>query len=358
MTTTLSESGVLDLFDRLIEEGVEIRPLVGQVAAFVQGRLGVVLSDGTAVSGDALGHVSDQGMPPDALVRQSGRRDIVWVDRDSGPLEESDFLLRRLAVAVQVLDRREDLHTRVASPVELLLQSRISQPMLVETLRRLRLRATDRIAVYVAEGSDRAWEEFRREHIPFGLVAAADYAGRHVALLRSGSEIDDDSVTPPAGLRVALSTDRLAREGNRAFREAVAALRLARPLAIHGRPRGLLVRCSELGALHALSELSRSDIDGIADVAVLETLARRHGPIVLEALEAYASTQSQREAAALLHVHHNSIAHWVRRAEDALHCRLTAPYQRTRLLIALMLLRMRDSAHPGRPAGPTADVRL
>lgn len=76
---------------------------------------------------------------------------------------------------------------------------------------------------------------------------------------------------------------------------------------------------------------------------MLDELAERHGPQILEVLEAYSSTESLRRAAAVVYMHHNTVAYWVKKAESALGYTLSVPYGRTKLFIAICLHRVRET---------------
>nr|WP_232542122.1 LysR family transcriptional regulator [Nocardia bovistercoris] len=64
---------------------------------------------------------------------------------------------------------------------------------------------------------------------------------------------------------------------------------------------------------------------------------------MLHILLAVAATESLRQAARTVHMHHNSVTHRVQRAERALGFSCTKPYGRTRLMFVLTLHRILDS---------------
>lgn len=89
---------------------------------------------------------------------------------------------------------------------------------------------------------------------------------------------------------------------------------------------------------------SQSDVSGLADVRGLAALAGGDLPNMLTVLEAVAATESIRQAAQLVHMHHNTVAQRVRDAEAALGYPLTEPYGRTRLMVGLILYRLSAEA--------------
>lgn len=67
-------------------------------------------------------------------------------------------------------------------------------------------------------------------------------------------------------------------------------------------------------------------------------------PDTLNVLEAVAATESIRQAAQLVHLHHNTVATRLDAAEEVLGFPLREIYGRTRLLVALTLYRLYGSS--------------
>ena len=111
----------------------------------------------------------------------------------------------------------------------------------------------------------------------------------------------------------------------------------------------VMVRGHHLGGYALLAEkLDPDDIAAVPDVERLDQLCSDDDDEMLRTLEAVASTDSLRKAAHSVHMHHNSLARRVERAEHVLGFGITEPYGRTRLFLALTLRRIRGSRDLGR----------
>jgi hypothetical protein len=158
-----------------------------------------------------------------------------------------------------------------------------------------------------------------------------------------------DAVIVPKGARVGASNRAAALDASRAWRQALTALRYALP-SPHGRAYedfvdAIIVPYDTLGAFAIIAEhLPIDRIGDNSDLAALDRLlAAPGGAEMLRTLEIVAATESIRKAATFLHLHHNSVAHRVARAEAELGFVISAPYGRPRLLLGLVMQRLRDN---------------
>lgn len=151
------------------------------------------------------------------------------------------------------------------------------------------------------------------------------------------------AVDVPDSLMIGVGATGFAVEAATSFEQAVRALRYATSVADAGATSRPVVHTAELGPFEFLAGTLRSaDVRGVADVEVLDGLAATPGGSgVVQALEAVAQAGSLREAARRIHLHHNSIAARVRRAEEVLGYRVTEPAGVARLQLALALRRLR-----------------
>jgi DNA-binding PucR family transcriptional regulator len=153
----------------------------------------------------------------------------------------------------------------------------------------------------------------------------------------------------PVGVRGAFAPSRHALRAAEAWHEARIALRFALPSTHERGPyrqtEAILIDASSLGGYAILAEhLSAEALAGVADVQRIDLLYRENGGAeMLNTLLAVAATDSLRRAARIVHLHHNSVAHRVERAEKVLGFRCTEPYGRTRLLLILTLHRLLES---------------
>jgi hypothetical protein len=153
------------------------------------------------------------------------------------------------------------------------------------------------------------------------------------------------AVSVPTSVMIGVGATGFAVSAATSFEQAVRALRYATSVADAGVTARPVVHAAELGPFAFLAGTLRSDdIRGVADVDLLDELAATPGGQgVVQALEAVAQAGSLREAARRLHLHHNSVAARVRRAEDVLTYRVTDPAGVARLQLALALRRLRTT---------------
>ncbi|KIM14422.1 hypothetical protein QV65_32225 [Rhodococcus erythropolis] len=171
-------------------------------------------------------------------------------------------------------------------------------------------------------------------------------------VLISGVIPEDLSV--PVGARVIVGPLVPALFVCRSWLEARDALQFALP-STHDAPpysdgEAVVFESDRVGCFSLLARyLPTNAISEVAEVRALGLLTRgAGGNEMLRTLEAVASMDSIRQAAANIHMHHNSVSHRVSRAEEALGFDITAPYGRVRLMMTLILHRLHaaDSCLP------------
>jgi sugar diacid utilization regulator len=100
-----------------------------------------------------------------------------------------------------------------------------------------------------------------------------------------------------------------------------------------------IIDYAELGSLVLLAELPPERLRAQPDVVALDALAATD----VAALEAFCRTGSLRKAAALLHLHHSSVADRLAHVEKRLGWRLDEPGDRFRARFALLARRLARS---------------
>jgi hypothetical protein len=268
--------------------------------------------------------------------------------RSADPHPLDTLILRRLGVAAGVVLERAATATDRATLLEQALSDSTADVDRSRCLRGLRLTPTTPVRVYALAGTSTALGELVDQVRAVSPTVHATPVSAVTAVLA------EEPAVParwdvPVGARLAWSVPAPAAEAPRAWREARTALRFALP-STHARgpytdQEAVVVPGERTGAFLALAEhLSAEDIDRIPDVRALDRIAAAEGPDVIVILEAVAATESLRRASTLVHLHHNSVAARVQRAEQVLGFSVVEPYGRSRLFLALTLRRLRDTA--------------
>jgi hypothetical protein len=173
--------------------------------------------------------------------------------------------------------------------------------------------------------------------------------GGRVAIVLASDFADADTYDVPVGAHLGVSRSLPAITAPKALHESLTALRFTQPSTRDHGPylleEACVVTAEILGGNWVLAEhLSGADLVAVPDVQALDALVAVAGPEILRTLDVVVATESFRKAAQRLHVHHNSVAQRVARAERALGFRLADPYGRTRLFLALLIRRLRDTS--------------
>lgn len=282
---------VIACFDELIVGNVNTRALLAAAASLAG------CTAGFRESGSQAGmRVSPRGeidrsqapTPRDDLVARAGDDMLVWLERDDAPLANDAIILERLALAVRIrhgrgqreIDNRRHLGvlTERTSSVEERLVA--AGALGVVAARRYRIVAAPLFAVW--EGRPSGPED----------VIGTRFGPIHVVVV---PEIVEPFRAAPGGIGVATSVHGL----DRSFRSALVALRLCDP------PREPMVLADDYGGLIEL--LADADDDAQHDHADGLTLVAQQHPWALETVEALVTTQTVREAARELNIHHSTL---------------------------------------------------
>jgi hypothetical protein len=342
---------VIGFFDALVGQGADIELIVRQTAALAECPAGVRTANGRLCERFEPGGAARLGGPPPEAQRyRLSSGDEVWRERDGAAHPLDDLVLERFALAVaSSLGRsQQDLDALDRSALlQLAVSAAAPESARRRVLERLGIAMAATVSVVATAGpADRLDELGRR----VGGQHHARVGG--LGLLLSAQPPPGGLAVPP-GCRAGIAPPHPAAELPRAWREARTALRFALP-STHPVPpyppyQPPVVRYDLLGPYGPIAEtLSADQISGLPEVIALDKLASAPGgDEMLHCLEAVAATDSLRRAAAVLHMHHNSVAHRVTRAEQVLGFSVSDLYARPKLMLAIALRRVRDSAELG-----------
>ncbi len=107
----------------------------------------------------------------------------------------------------------------------------------------------------------------------------------------------------------------------------------------------LTVLAEDAGALLAIAEKAGPEDVPPPDVATLESAAAKT-PWMLETLQAISTTDSLRDAAALLHLHHSTVQERAVRADRALGWAVLSQRGKQRVQLALVMRRIFTAVQP------------
>lgn len=297
---------VIGFYDRLIAARASLDAVVTSTKGLVECPAGLSSpSRGLAIGGP---------IPRAAAKRKLDDGTVVWIARDRDPMPLDEIVLERFSIAVAVLLD----HSRLPLPslgdpalVELALSGSAGEADRSRALHLLGFAPSTKLRVLAVDG------------VPTGLSAAL---GSLHAVLVTGDDI------PPHTGHVGVSASGPAIEAPAAWQAARLAIRFATDFAP-------VVHADRLGSLAALVDIP--DPGKLADVIALDRLAGEQG--MLDLLTAVCATTSIRQAAAMVHRHHSSIAARLDHAQAALGFPIDTPDGRFRLHLALILRRLRDN---------------
>lgn len=259
----------------------------------------------------------------------------VWIKREGAPHPLDEIVLERLALTCAAVLRRvgRPKDTTFDDPALLELAISPSAPA-VDRSRALHLLGSSpsaQIVAIAAQGPNAeitaATDLLRKSGVWIRHAILDD-----VWLIVTAAEAANTLSTGP-GTRAGIGPIRPAMAAPDSWQQALRALRFAE----RGAYRAIFA--DSLGTFGFLAGQLRSvDIVGVPDIDVLEGLyAARGGPDLLNTLEVLVMAGSMREAARQLHLHHNSVAARVAKAEDALGFRINEPRGLVRVALALAL---------------------
>ncbi|WP_086709050.1 helix-turn-helix domain-containing protein [Streptomyces antimycoticus] len=331
-------------FDGQLLQGTSLERLIEQAAALASYAVGRVRADGRGVARDPRGGTLAATPPPGAASVPVVTGGTVWVDGPPGPVGR--HFLDRLALTVTVVERwGMSGSSSISPPIDLLLDPSSSEIAQRWARKQLGLSAETRVRVAICGGQADRVESFVATLGGIEkVIARTSRRDKTLVLLAARSSGPVGVPGVPTGVRAAHGRVVEAEQAPTAYLTARDAYRFARPSPSDRGPyqavAGVWLNGGRLSGLAALCRLKREDIEIVPDVKTLAALAEQHGEHVIQLLEAYATTDSLRKAAAEILVHHNSVSYWVQKAESKLGYSLTGPYRRAQLFICLCLYRL------------------
>jgi hypothetical protein len=340
-------------FDEHLLAATPVDQLVERAAAFAGCPVGMVSARGESyVAG--LPDRPYNGEPPLRVARRalpSGGR--VWI-AGAAP-EMAEVFLTRMALTVEMWLRSTAQDTQTPGPLEVLLDEHASEDTRLRAARSLSLTGDARVRIAVCSGPGDAVTRFLTSlgTLPGVRVVSRldEPPGRTVSLIVGGGD-SLDLPDIPLGVRAAYGVRTSAPEAHKSYANARDAYRFTLPSPADEGPypatAGVWTNGARLSGLAALSRLRRDEIETIPDIAILQEMTEKYGENILTMLEAFATTDSLRKAAASLYVHHNTLNYWVQKASADLGYSLSEPYRRAHLFISLCLFRLwRDKEFGG-----------
>jgi hypothetical protein len=339
---------VIGFFDALVEHGAGIEVVLRQTATLAECPVGARTADGQfSQRMEPFGMVLYGGPPADARTYRLPSGDEVWLERDGAEHPLDDLLIERFALAAAVAlgpGRRGIGDMDPCALLRLAISAAASDYERRSALERLGLSPAATVHVTALAGPPGVVHELYRS-LPGRC--RAEVGGIAVLL---AAERPADSTRIPLGGRIGVASAHLAADLPEAWKEARTALRFTLPSRRIEPPypacEPALVRFENLGGFAAIAEtLTAEQISRVPDVMALDKLAEQTGgEETIRTLEAVAATESLRRAAAMLHLHHNSVSYRVTRAEPVIGYSVADPYARPRLMLALIMRRVRASA--------------
>lgn len=336
---------VLASLDALVEQDADLPEVLATTARLLGRGVGVCTADGVCSHADPGGamHHDQTAVPESARRLPDGLQ--VWLEGAPGPDEA--LLLRRLGVTVKAALRRQP---QVSVPaIEVVLDEARSAEARVRAAYQLGLSENASLTVFGLQAGESMLVDIERRIRALAVRTHSYRDGTHLLVIAGGLGPAVADLALPVGSRSSVAHDVRVIDLPAARRDVHLALRYTLPAthdsAPYGKSEAVLVDTASMGGYALLpAHLTPEQIDTVDDVRILDDLRRAYGPDMLVILEAVAATDSVRKAARVVHLHHNSVAQRVTRAEEVLGFRFAEPYGRTRLFLALCLRRVRDSA--------------
>lgn len=340
---------VIGFFDALVEARASIDVVLRQTAILAECPVGARTADGRVSERiEPAGAAARYGEPPaGSRTYQLPSGGEVWLERSGPPHPLDDLLIERFALAAGLVlgpGRREVEDMDQGALLRLAVSTAAPEPERLRAMGRLGIPPTSTVHVTAMTGLPASLDEICRS-LPGRCRARVGEAD----VLLAGHRLPD-TLRIPLGCQIGTASPHLAVHLPEAWREARTALRFTLP-SKHPDPPYLshestLVRFESLGGFAAIAEtLTAEQISRVPDVAALDRLAEQSGgDEMIRTLEVVAATESQRRAATILHLHHNSVAHRVVRAEQVIGYSVAEPYARPRLMLALVMRRLRATA--------------
>lgn len=268
------------------------------------------------------------------------------------PARASRFIRQRLVHAVKLIahyDTSTQVTEGVSDQIRLLLSAVGSESQRTEIRRRLGLDENHPLSALAVAGAGKCPDQAKR------LVAdlsgdsspmTAHIGGTLAVIVRQTPNLE---VGVPEGLSIGVGESLGPERLHESWKGATTALRFSMPSRRATGPYrefdAVIVEIRKVGSLRVLAEaVDQTDVQHLADVRAIRELAQDGLPDTLSVLEAVAATESIRQAAKLVHLHHNTVAQRVEVAEEKLGFAFRGNYSRTRLLAGLTLHRLSTPA--------------
>lgn len=339
----LTPAAVVAGFDELLSDGLDLATLLERAAAVLGAAVGYSpRGDGAGGAHAAPARPSGATSAPlDPALGAAGGE--VWTTLPDAQL--AALVLERLGVAVRVTLRWEERRELAApNPIDVLIDRASPQGARDRALDALGLAQDAPVRFVVCTGPSEGIEALLASLAGQRVLARTTHDGRTVLLLAAPNPGGIELAGVPVGVRAAYSHVVAARQAHVGFMNACDMQRFSRPSPAETGPYRAIdavwLNGGRTAPLGALAHLGPEYLATLPDVQKLERLAERHGERILQVLEAYATTESMRKAAALVFMHHNSVLYWVQKAEAELGYSLAGPYQRALLFLSLCLHRI------------------
>ncbi|MFJ3212595.1 PucR family transcriptional regulator [Streptomyces flaveolus] len=342
---------VVRAFDRLIAGAASLDDVLVTAAREGACLAGLSTADGgshRAVDAQGQWSTTRPGRRQGALLADGTE---VWLADSPLSKPHVEFVVERLCVAAGVAVRHSRESCLIMDPttaLDVALSKGADEAQRARALRVLELSSARQVFVAAYDGPPGTDAELLSA-LPAESVLRAGRIGARLALILAAPP-DNETPIPRRG-RMGIGFAHDGDDLPHAWEQARSALRFALRSPRGGPQRvfteATVVHFADLGAWAILAEQLPAERLGSAyhpDVAALDRLVGQPGGEDMRCtLETVAATGSIRQAAAILHLHHNSVAHRVARAEAEFGFQIGAPYGRSRLLVALIIQRLRDN---------------
>lgn len=331
---------VIGFFDALIEQRSDLQTVLSQAGRFAECSVGIAEPGATlSMVGTRTGVLEQGTVPDDAMARVLSSGHTVWIARSGQqafPLDE--VVLERFGLACIAASGSSmplDLHLGDPALLELILGRLASSADRSRAIQLLGITPSTPVTMLAVHGDLGVAARVVAHLRPRAWTRIAQI-GDLTAIATTTQPARDLGV--PREIRVGVSLAVPAVEARRAWQGAINGLRLAADT-----PAGEnVVFQADLGPYELLAaKLRAEDIADVGDVQALERLDETPaGRNALQTVEVLLRAGSLREAARQLHLHHNSVAARVSRAEAELDYSITTPLGMTRVTLALALRRL------------------
>jgi hypothetical protein len=356
---SVTQHDIVGFFDALLEDCADLDHILRQSAALVRTPLGINAFEGRImrVATFRSHEVVALSVKPSqawSFITRSGVE--CWTPSGGlAPLDDKlRYLLQRCAIACSITLAREGegLNDLAEGDLVRLAVAEDTPPVArAEAIRRLHFKPGLALQVVLVDGAAVHGDRVREQ-----VLQRISEPKRSAMIKRARSEslttflvsppVDFD-VVAPIGAKIALGSERAGAELHLSAIDAKAALRFTLASTHEGPSYWLgeatVMDFRQLSVFGLLARhLPAHELAALEDVRIIERLSVEHGRLdLLRTLEVVSATDSLRKASTVLRLHHNSVAHRVAIAEQALGYSVTDPYGRFRVLLTLVFLRLR-----------------